>query len=92
MKAKPCAECPDAVKRHVFKGKEYVLVGDMYVSFYTMALLLFSDVPDAKERLDRAMGPIPEDGSQGGFATAQVNAMAAMMVGGIDAEKRKGMR
>jgi len=92
MEVRPCNECPDAVERHVFDGKTYVLVGDMYTSFYTMALMLFSDVPDAKERLDRAMGPIPQDGAQGGFAAAQVNAMAEMMVGGIDAEMRKGMR
>jgi hypothetical protein len=92
MEVKPCNECPDSVERHVFDGKTYVLVGDMYVSFYTMALLLFSDVPDAKARLDRAMGPIPQGIDIGGFYASRVNSISSQMVGGIDAEMRKGMR
>jgi len=90
MEVRPCKECPDAVTRYTFDGKEYVLVHDMYVSFYTMALMLFSDVPDVKERLDRAMGPIP--GPDGEIATAQLAMVHKEMVGGIDAEMRKGMR
>jgi hypothetical protein len=92
MDVKPCNECPDSVQRHVFDGKEYVLVGDMYVSFYTMALLLFSDVPDAKARLDRAMGPIPGRDDQSGFYASRVETISTQMVGGLDAEMRKGMR
>jgi hypothetical protein len=56
---KPCGECPDSVQRYFFEGKEYVLAGEIYSSFYKMALILFSDVPDAKERLERALGPLP---------------------------------
>ena len=93
MESKPCNECPDAVERRTFEGKQYVLVQDMYVSFYTMALMLFSDVPDAKARLDRAMGPMP--GVDPEWLTVKVSHIAETiskpLVMGLDAERRKAM-
>jgi len=87
MEAKPCKECPDNIERHICDGKAYVLVEDIYVSFYTMALLLFSDVPDVKERLDRAIGPIP-----GASPTRMLEVANQPLSGGLDAEMRVAMK